>query len=155
MKVQFASPLELEDWMALVGKVKDTFPGLETREELEAHRDTVLAFMQRRRAVCALAEGRVAGVLLFSAEENILCFLAVDPDFRRQHIAAEMFAFILPLMDPEKDIRVTTYREGDPAGIAARAFYRSLGFLAGALTEEFGSPVQEFVLRRSSTGTEG
>ncbi len=141
--------------MALVGKVKDTFPGLETREELEAHRDTVLAFMQRRRAVCALAEGRVTGVLLFSAEENILCFLAVDPDFRRQHIAAEMFAFILPLMAPEKDIRVTTYREDDPAVIAARAFYRSLGFLTGALTEEFGSPVQEFVLRRSSAGTEG
>ena len=154
MMIQLASPRELAGWMALVDKVKDAFPGLETREALEAHRETVLDFMQRNLAVCALAEGRVAGVLLFSAEENVLCFLAVDPDCRRQHIAAEMFAFILPLMDPEKDIRVTTYREGDPAGIAARAFYQSLGFLAGALTEEFGSPVQEFVLRRDTPLTE-
>ena len=47
-----------------------------------------------------------------------------------------------------------TDREGEPAGIAARAFYQSLGFLAGALTEEFGSPVQEFVLRRDTPLTE-
>ena len=37
---------------------------------------------------------------------------------------------------------------GAPAGIAARAFYKRLGFTEGKLTEEFGSPVQEFVLKR-------
>ena len=53
---------------------------------------------------------------------------------------------MLPMMDPEREITVTTYREGDPAGAAARAFYKKLGFAEGELTEEFGSPVQEFVL---------
>lgn len=35
-----------------------------------------------------------------------------------------------------------------PEGIAARAFYKQLGFIEGKLTEEFGSPVQEFILER-------
>ncbi|MCI7137092.1 MAG: GNAT family N-acetyltransferase [Candidatus Limivicinus sp.] len=146
MEIKLGTPRELESWMALVTAVKDAFPGLETREALEAHRETVQAFMDRGGAVCALAEGRVVGVLLFSAEENVLCFLAVDPAFRRQHIAADMLSFALPLMDLKRDVTVTTYREGDPAGAPARAFYQSIGFSEGKLTEEFGSPVQEFVL---------
>ena len=47
-----------------------------------------------------------------------------------------------------KDVTVTTYREGDSNGIAALAFYKCLGFSEGKLTEEFGCPVQEFVLKR-------
>ena len=54
-------------------------------------------------------------------------------------------------LDHERDIIDTTYREGVPEGIAARAFYKHLGFAEGKLTEEFGSPVQEFVLMRHST----
>ena len=37
---------------------------------------------------------------------------------------------------------------GDPNGIAARAFYKRLGFSEGNLTEEFDCPVQEFILKR-------
>ena len=51
-------------------------------------------------------------------------------------------------LDSSKDISVTTYRDGVPEGIAARAFYKRMGFVEGKLTEEFGSPVQEFVLKR-------
>ena len=55
---------------------------------------------------------------------------------------------MLRYLDPKTNVVVTTYREGDPEGIAARAFYKHLGVIEGKLTEEFGSPVQEFVLHR-------
>ena len=55
---------------------------------------------------------------------------------------------MLTQMEAGKDVTVTTYREGDPNGIAARAFYKYLGFSEGKLTEEFGSPVQAFILKR-------
>ena len=55
---------------------------------------------------------------------------------------------MLDLLDSNMNVVVTTYREGSPEGIAARAFYKHLGFVEGKLTEEFGSPVQEFVLYR-------
>ena len=59
-----------------------------------------------------------------------------------------MLSYMLTFLDAEKDVVVTTYREGVPEGIAARAFYKHMGFVEGRLTEEFGSPVQEFVFKR-------
>ena len=134
--------------MALVEQVRDAFPGLETAEAMAEHRATVLKFMQSSSAIWAVDAGRVIGTLLFSRENSVLCFLAVDPIYRRQHIARQMVDFMLTQMEDGKDITVTTYREGNPNGIAARAFYKRLGFSEGKLTEEFGSPVQEFVLKR-------
>lgn len=148
MEIQLAKPENLDSWMALVEQVRDAFPGLETAEALAEHRATVLQFIQSSSAICAVDAGHVVGTLLFSKENHMLCFLAVDPSRRRQHIARQMVAFMLTQMEEEKDITVTTYREGDPNGIAARAFYKRLGFSEGKLTEEFGCPVQEFVLKR-------
>lgn len=148
MEIRLAEPRDLDGWMELVDKVKDSFPGLETKEELDAHRKTVQDFISRGEAVCAKDGDRVTGALLFSKENRMLCFLAVDPVCRRQHIAENMVSLMLTGMDSAEEITVTTYREGVPEGIAARAFYKRLGFAEGRLTEEFGSPVQEFVWKR-------
>lgn len=149
MELSFGTREDLEDWMRLVEQVREQLPGLETEEALEAHRNTVLEFMDRASALCARTQGGLAGVLLFSREPPMLCFLAVEPRHRREHIAEKLVSRAISLMDPSKDVTVTTFREGVPEGAAARAFYRSMGFAEGALTEEFGSPVQEFVLKRS------
>ena len=148
MKIQLAKPENIDAWMVLVEQVRDTFPGLETAEAMAEHRATVLQFIQESSAICALEAGRVAGALLFSKENSVLCFLAVDPAHRRQHIARQMVDFMLTQMEAGKNVTVTTFREGDPNGIAARTFYKHLGFSEGKLTEKFGSPVQEFILKR-------
>ena len=148
MNVELGKARDLDNWMDLVENVKDSFPGLETREALAEHRRTVLEFMGRDAAVCAKIDGRIVGTLLFSRADHMLCFLAVDEAYRRQHIAGNMVAYMLSLMEPGTDIMVTTYRAGVPEGVAARAFYKRLGFVEGRLAEEFGSPVQEFVLKR-------
>ena len=148
MNIQLAKPEHIDAWMALVEQVRDTFPGLETAEAMAEHRATVLKFMQSSSAIWAVDAGRAIGALLFSKGNGVLCFLAVDPIYRRQHIARQMVDFMLTQMEVGRDITVTTYREGAPNGIAARAFYKRLGFSEGKLTEEFGCPVQEFVLKR-------
>ena len=139
---------DIDSWMNLVERVRDAFPGLETRQAMEAHRRTVLEFMESGGAICAKEQKEVVGALLFSREHSMLCFLAVDARHRRQHIAENMVACMLTKMDSHSDILVTTYREDVPEGAAARAFYQRMGFTPGKLTEEFGSPVQEFVLKR-------
>lgn len=148
MKIEFGRECDIDNWMSLVNKVKDSFPGLETKEALEEHKCTVLDFIKKESAICAKVNGQIVGILLFSREDNILCFLAVDVEYRRQHIAEKMVSQMFTFLDLKKDVVVTTYREGVPEGIAARAFYKRLGFIEGNLTEEFGSPVQEFVLKR-------
>ena len=148
MEISLARPCEIDRWMALVDQVKAAFPGLETPEAMAEHRSTVLGFMERNAALCAKINGNIVGALLFSREDSVLCFLAVDPACRRQHIAEKLVRCMFTFLDANRDVRVTTYREGAPECLAARAFYRHLGFVEGRLTEEFGSPVQEFVLKR-------
>ncbi len=146
ISVEYGSTKDINQWMCLVRMVKNSFPGLETEEALSEHRKTVTAFMGSQEAICAKENGAIVGILLFSKENNELCFLAVDPAFRRQHIADSMFSFMLPQMDKDRPITVTTYREDAAEGAAARAFYQGLGFVPNRMTEEFGSEVQEFVL---------
>lgn len=148
MIIQLGIEQDIDNWMNLVEKVKDSFPGLETKDALNEHRNTVLNFMNRNSAICAKEKGEIVGVLLFSSENNELCFLAVATEHRRQHIAENMLSYMFTKMDSPKDISVTTYRDGVPEGIAARSFYKRMGFVEGKLTEEFGSPVQKFVLKR-------
>ena len=148
MEVGLGRECDIDSWMQLVNQVKDGFPGLETKKALREHRNTVLDFMRKESAVCAKSENRIVGILLFSKEQQVLCFLAVDAAYRRQHIAEKMVSYMLTCMDPAKEVVVTTYRDGAPEGAAARAFYKRFGFVEGKLTEEFGSPVQEFILKR-------
>lgn len=148
MIIELGKEKDIDNWMHLVDKVKESFPGLESAEALMEHRAAVLKFMNKDSAICTKMDNRIVGTLLFSKENHMLCFLAVDKEYRRHHIAEKMLSYMLTFMDAEKEIVVTTYREGVPEGEAARAFYKKNGFVEGKLTEEFGSPVQEFVLKR-------
>ena len=91
----------------------------------------------------------------FCAEQATLCFLAVDVAYRRQHIAQKLVARMLCVLEPEQDVVVTTYPAGVPEGVAARAFYKHLGFAEGRQSVAFGSPVQEFVLSRTNRSIPG
>ena len=149
MEIRLGTINDIESWIELVYKVKDIFPGLETEEAMREHRKTVLEFISRKEALCALVDGNIVGILLFSVELNMLCFLAVDSKYRRQHIASKLIRKMYNYIDTSKDITLETHPEGVPEGIAARRFYKSLGFVEGCVKEEFGSPVQEFVLKGS------
>lgn len=102
MEIRLADVQDIEAWMALVEQVREVFPGLETLEAIVAHRSTVLNFIKNSSGICAEDPGRILGALLFSKESNTLCFLAVDPVFRKQHIAQKMVSFMLTQMPGEK-----------------------------------------------------
>ena len=146
MEIRFGTIKDIDLWMQLVDKVKEIFPGLETKEAMDEHQGTVLEFIDRGEALCAEVDGKIVGVLLFSKEWNKLCFLAVDSDYRRQHIAFKLVTKMYSYLDPAKDISLETHVEGVPEGVAARCFYKKLGFIESEIKEEFGSLVQEFVL---------
>lgn len=146
MEIRFGTIKDIDLWMQLVDKVKDIFPGLETKEAMDEHRNAVLEFISREEALCAEVDGKIVGILLFSKEWNKLCFLAVDSKYRRTHIAFELVTMMYSYLDLAKDISLETHVEGVPEGVAARCFYKKLGFIESKIKEEFGSLVQEFVL---------
>ena len=144
MEAVYGKPQDIRNWMDLVRSVRDNFPGLETEESLKDHENTVLKFMEKDQAVCVKQEDRICGVILFSRNRNMICCMAVDPKFRRKGIASLLLEKALSELDPEREVTVSTFREGDEKGTAPRALYKKFGFLEGELTEEFGYPNQVF-----------
>lgn len=147
MEVEYGTLRDIESWMELVKEVRGNFPGLETEVALQEHRQTVLRFMKENRALCVKDGDTVIGVLLLSQKHNMICCLAVAPLHRRKGIAGALLRKALSELDRSKEITVTTFREDDEKGTAPRALYQRFGFAEGKLLEEFGYPVQEFVLQ--------
>ena len=151
LKAEYGTPADIDLWMDLVRLVRSNFPGLETEEALEEHRQTVLKFMGKEQALCVKVKDQIAGVLLFSRNRNMICCLVVSPEFRRNGIASGLLEKALGEMDRSRDITVSTFREDDEKGIAPRALYRKYGFCEAELTVEFGYPNQVFVLHGKSS----
>ena len=145
MQLCYGTPADIEPWMALVTRVRANFPGLETAEAIEDHKNTVLKFMARGEALCMKDGETIAGVLLFSSKRSMICCLAVAPEYRRRGAASAMLKEALGKLG--RPVTVTTFREGDPKAPAPRALYKRFGFEEGEMVIELGYPCQEFVLR--------
>ena len=149
MNVEYGTSMDIESWMDLVKLVSWNFPGLETEADIENHRKTVLRFMDENRALCVKDAVKVVGVLLLSKKHNMICCLAVAPEYRRNGIASALLEKALAELDSSRDITVTTFRDNDEKGIAPRALYKRFGFAEEKLMIENDYPVQRFVLRGS------
>ncbi len=153
MEVEYGTLRDIDSWMDLVRQVRWSFPGLETQAALEDHQQTVLRFMGEHRALCVKDGDKVTGVLLLSKKHNMICCLAVAPEYRRKGVASALLEKALLELDHTKDITVTTFRENDEKGTAPRSLYKRFGFTEGKLREEYGYPLQEFVLRGNLHGS--
>lgn len=146
MEVLFGKPSDIEQWTKLVKRVSPNFPGLETDESIEEHSRTVLKFMDKKQALCVKHGNDIAGVILFSRSRNMICCLAVAPEYRQQGIASALLEKALGELDRSKEISVSTFRESDEKGTAPRALYKKFGFCEAELIEEFGYPNQRLIL---------
>ena len=146
MQVQYGKTEDIAEWMKLVEEIRWNYPGLETKEALEEHRETVLRFMNKGQALCVKEGVEIKGVCLFSRGHNMICCLGVSPKYRRRGIASMLLSAALVKLDRTKDISVSTFREEDEKGTAPRALYKKFGFAEDELIEEFGYPNQKFIL---------
>ena len=146
MHLYYAIPEDIDAWMRLVTRVRWNFPGLDTEEGLSDYGNTVLKFMKKRQAICVKENGVIVGVMLFSRGRNMICCLAVSPDFRRRGAASILMNEALKELDRTKEISVSTFRAEDKKGLAPRALYEKYGFVPDALIMEMGYPNQMYVL---------
>lgn len=150
IEIKYADKDNLASWMSLIDIVRWNFPGLETDQLVEEYKNTVIKNMERKSAICAVDRNVVVGILLFSTKYNMLCCMAVHPEYRRKKIATRMVELMLKNLDCTKDIVVETFREEDEKGIAPRAFYKSMGFEEGELCYFSNDyPEQRFIWKGS------
>ena len=128
MQIFYGVSEDIENWMNLVTLVRRNFPGLETQEKLDEHKATVLRFMGKRQAICVKEDNKIAGVMLFSRGHNMICCLAVSPDYRRRGVASMLMDEAFRNLDRTKEISVSTFRADDEKGPASRALYEKYEF---------------------------
>ncbi len=143
LRITCATRADIPEWLTVVNTVAADFPGLDMAD----YAKTLQKNIDRRTALCAKVDGKMAGILLFSPNHRTLSCMAVHPLYRRRGIASALIADMLRRM-PDGDVNVTTFRENDPKGVAPRAPYQKCGFVPDACLTEFGYPVQRFVLHR-------
>ena len=107
MEIRIANECDIDGWMNLVCKVKDSFPGLETKVALDEHRDTVLGFIYKESAICARIEDKIIGVLIKII--NIISGFIVQQRFVAVHTILNKVTgamlFVLPLTVSFVDLR--------------------------------------------------
>lgn len=146
--MQFAELQDIDSWMEMIEIVKDNFPGLETKEQMESYKQTVIKNMNRDTAICVKYGNKIVGILIFSYNAKCISCMAVHPKHRRKGIATTMIEKMLSLFPKDIDIWVTTFREEDEKGVEPRPLYKKFGFVQDELVEEFNYPHQKFVLHR-------
>lgn len=148
--VTLAAEEDIPCWMDLVRLVIDGFPHL--------HEDEYKTVLQQR--ICSgqaliLKDGITAvGIMLFSYETGSIDFMGVHPLYRKMGIPKAFLQKVMTELLTDKEISITTYREGDKADTGHRREIQSLGFAEAEFLVEFGYPTQRFILHREETDHE-
>lgn len=146
--VCYATELDLDSWMEMITLIKDNFPGLDTTEQLNGYKQTVIKNINRQTALCIRENNKVVAILIFSYKAKSLSCMAVDPDFRRAGLASKLVEKMISLFPKDQNISVSTFRENDAKGDAPRRLYKKFGFVEEGLIVEFDYPHQKFILKR-------
>jgi AraC-like DNA-binding protein/ribosomal protein S18 acetylase RimI-like enzyme len=143
-EVRFAAEADLPSWMELARLAVDGFPYLDERE----HSETLKRYIDTKSALLMTEGGMVIGGMLLSYETGSIDFLAVHPLYRKKGIARDFLDIALTELLKNKEISITTFREGDKADTGYRRALKELGFSEAELLTEFGYPTQRMVLSK-------
>ena len=144
--IAFASEEDIPAWMELVRLVIDGFPNLQEDEYMGELR----RYISSKQALIAM-DGTVAvGIMLFSYQTGSIDFMGTHPLYRKKGLPKAFFDKVIGKLIKDKDITITTYREGDKADTGHRQMIQGLGFAEAELLVEFGYPTQRFILPKEA-----
>ena len=142
--IERATPSDVAAWMDLLRLAVDNFPCLDEGQHeawLRRAIDSGCALVAREPGSASLA-----GAAAFTRERGSIDFLAVHPQHRRAPGVVRALVDAVRAAAPGRDLTITTYRAGDRADTGHRRRLEEIGFEEAEEAEEFGYPVQRFVL---------
>ena len=146
MNIEYASEKDIPCWMALVRLVVDGFPHLNEAEYIQVLHQRI----KTKQALILKHQETAIGALLFSYKTGSIDFMGTHPLYRKKGIPKMFLDKVMGDLLKDKDISITTYREGDKADIGHRKLIMDLGFAEAELLIEFGYPTQRFVIVREA-----
>ena len=134
-------------WMSLVRLAIDGFPHLDEDKHL-----AVLKHYIAGKGALLMTEGGISiGSMMINYETGSIDFLAVHPLYRKKGISQDFLNVALSELLKNKEISITTFREGDKADTGYRKALKDLGFAEGELLTEFGYPTQRMILPKEES----
>lgn len=140
--IEFAKAADIPVWMDLVRLVIDGFPCLNESEYVT----TLKKAIKQRRALIMKAGSAALGIMMISYDTASIDFLGVHPLYRKQGITRLFLSKAMDELLKNKQISITTFREGDRADTGYRKALKELDFAEAELLTEFGYPTQKFIL---------
>lgn len=140
--ITFASKEDIPCWMELVRLVVDGFPYLNEEEYSEVLKQKIEA-----KQALILKDGKTAvGIMLFSGKNGSIDFMGTHPLYRKKGIPKAFLDKVMGELIKDREISITTYRDGDKADTGHRDVIKGLGFAEAELLVEYGYPTQKFIL---------
>lgn len=140
--ITYATEEDIPCWMDLVRLVIDGYPHLQEDE----YAPVLKQYIKNHQAMI-LKDGPMAiGIMLFSHNTGSIDFMGTHPLYRKRGIPKAFLDKVIRELLHNKEISITTYREGDKADTGYRKQIMDLGFAEAELLVEFGYPTQRFVL---------
>ncbi len=143
-EIRFAEEADIPAWMELVSLAVDGFPHLEENEHLAVLR----RYITGKGALIATGGGVCLGGMMIDYETGSIGFLAVHPLYRNRGVSQDLLNVALTELLKDREISITTFREGDRADTGYRKALKELGFAEAELLTEFGYPTQKMVLAK-------
>lgn len=140
--IRFATISDISSWLELVDLVIDGFPNLNEEEYLKNLKN----YIMEQRALILKDHNIAIAVMAINYDTGSIDFFGVHPLYRQCGIAKLFLDKVMNELLINKDITVTTFREGDKADTGYRKAYKELGFAEAELLVEFGYPTQKFIL---------
>lgn len=141
-EILFAAETDIPLWMDLVRLVIDGFPNL--KEDI--HIKVLKHYIKENRALI-MKEGSIAiGIMMISYNTGSIDFLGVHPLYRKQGLARLFLDKAICELLKNRQISITTFREGDKADTGYRKALKEFGFAEAELLTEFGYPTQKMIL---------
>lgn len=147
-KIRFATQKDIPAWLELVNLVIDGFPNLNEEDYLMELKKGI----SEQRALILIDNEIAIAVMSINYQTGSIDFFGVHPLYRQCGIAKLFLDKIMNELLIDKDITVTTFRDGDKADTGYRKAYKELGFTEAELLVEFGYPTQRFVLSSKTGG---
>lgn len=144
--IHIATEEDIPSWMDLVHLVIDGFPHLQE----EKYIFELKRYIKKKQALITKDGDIAVGIMLFSYDTGSIDFMGTHPLYCKKGVPRAFLDKMLCEIMREKEISITTYREGDKADTGHRKRIQELGFAEAELLTEFGYPTQRFILTKES-----
>ncbi|QHI71674.1 helix-turn-helix transcriptional regulator [Aminipila terrae] len=141
-EIRIVNETDISIWLNLVHLAIDGFPNLRDEEHLTA----LKKYIASKRAFLITESDIAIGGMMFNSNTGSIDFLAVHPLYEKQAVFQTFLTVVAGNLEKNKEISITTFREGDKADTGYRRILKTLGFKEAELLTEFGYPTQRMVL---------